>query len=49
MTKYTNKDYFEDKIIRPKFFISQRSDNKLKEIKNYRKIDIKKSENKKRY
>ena len=47
LTKYTNKDYFEDKIIRPKFFISQRSDNKLKEIKNYRKIDIKKSENKK--
>ena len=25
LTKYTNKDYFEDKIIRPKFFISQRS------------------------
>ena len=47
LTKYSNKDYIEDKIIKPKFFISQRSDNKLKGIKNYRKIDIKKSENKK--
>ena len=47
-TKYFNMDN-EDKIISPKFFVSQQYEKKLKykEIKNYRKIEIKKPENKK--